>query len=81
MSTFDIHAVAAGEYSGAPTVPKLRSWAKKNDIDIRWDDRWLCYATLDEGGGVYKTQEGALHLLYHLIHVQLEGQVSEETRT
>jgi hypothetical protein len=79
MSTFDIHAVAAGDYSGAPTVPELRTWAKENGVEIDWIDRF-CHARLDGCGGIHKTSERALHLLYHTIHV-LEGHVSEETRT
>lgn len=80
MSTFDIHAVAAGKYPGALTDDELRAWAREKGVDIRWEDPDLCIATLDERSGVYKTREGARHLLYHLIHVQLEGSVSQETR-
>jgi len=68
---FDIETVAGGEYENALSVAKLLNWARQNDVYIRAERRgmtMLYVAELDDCGGIHKTKDGALHLLYHQIH-------------
>jgi len=69
--SFDIETVAGGEYDKALPIATLRAWARKSGVDIGPERRgmtMLYVANLDGCGGIHKTKDGALHLLYHQIH-------------
>ena len=69
--TFDIETIAGGEYPNALSIAELRIWARDNPVDLRPERQgmvMLYVAHLDGCGGIHKTRDGALHLLYHQIH-------------